>query len=598
MTIANSNANLNFNDGGGINNSGNLAVNDCVLSANNANRGGGIYFDGEYGGTLKVVGSTFSGNSGAMIEGGGIFYNGSSGGTDSLIITNCVFSADVAAEGAGIFISRGTTTINGSSFAGNTVGCAISNGDSLAYTGGKLTVTNSAISGNTGGAICNNGGTVLVTSTTISGNSTDFGAGIDNAFGTLTIIDSTVFGNSAYRGGGIYNNQGVVNVTNSTITGNVSSNGGGGIYQDGNSLQQSSHTTLVNSIVAENHNATFPDIYSDAYSSLAASYCLIGDASGSSGLTNGINRNQVGTAASPPNWELLGPLANNGGPTMPDGTTMLTVAPLPGSPAIDAGSNALAQAAGVTQDQRGLPRPWPVNGTVDIGAYEYQSAAPGVTTVSSTTATGIYGAGTVIPITVTFSEAVNVSGTPQLTLNDGAVVNYTSGSGSATLTFDYTVAAGQNTTDLDYASIGALTVAGASIKDSGDNAVVLTLPATGTDGLAAKNIVINTTPATYILGADFNADANTASWSQESADGRSFLFIKAAQGDNTNSFLPSNMSGAPPVTNSFTFGVFDYADPDEYANPSTKVSDPNNSTLVATDARQQPTCSMTLPRHI
>ena len=70
--------------------------------------------------------------------------------------------------------------------------------------------------------------------------------------------------------------------------------------------------------------------------------------------------------------------------------------------------------------------------------------------------TGVYAAGTTIPITVTFSEAVTVTGTPQLTLNDGAVVNYTSGSGTTTLTFNYTVAAGQNTADLDYASTAAL----------------------------------------------------------------------------------------------------------------------------------------------
>ena len=56
-------------------------------------------------------------------------------------------------------------------------------------------------------------------------------------------------------------------------------------------------------------------------------------------------------------------------------------------------------------------------------------------------------------ITVTFSEAVTVSGTPQLTLETGssdAVVNYTSGSGGTTLTFNYTVASGHTSSDLDY----------------------------------------------------------------------------------------------------------------------------------------------------
>ena len=76
------------------------------------------------------------------------------------------------------------------------------------------------------------------------------------------------------------------------------------------------------------------------------------------------------------------------------------------------------------------------------------------------------------------------------------MVNYASGSGTSTLTFNYTVAAGQNTADLDYASTAALALNGGSIQDAAGNAAVLTLPATGTDGLAAKNIVIDTTPPT------------------------------------------------------------------------------------------------------
>jgi hypothetical protein len=54
----------------------------------------------------------------------------------------------------------------------------------------------------------------------------------------------------------------------------------------------------------------------------------------------------------------LGPLADNGGPT-------LTMALLPGSPAIDAGDNTVAQPT----DQRRFPRL--VGSAIDIGAYEY-----------------------------------------------------------------------------------------------------------------------------------------------------------------------------------------------------------------------------------
>ncbi|NJM13244.1 MAG: hypothetical protein HC889_16460 [Synechococcaceae cyanobacterium SM1_2_3] len=42
----------------------------------------------------------------------------------------------------------------------------------------------------------------------------------------------------------------------------------------------------------------------------------------------------------------------------------------PGNTAIDAGDNALATAAGLTEDQRGVGFPRTVNATVDIGAVE------------------------------------------------------------------------------------------------------------------------------------------------------------------------------------------------------------------------------------
>jgi len=103
-----------------------------------------------------------------------------------------------------------------------------------------------------------------------------------------------------------------------------------------------------------------------------------------------------------------------------------------------------------------------------------------VTDVTSTAADGTYGAGAVLPITVTFSEAVTVAGTPQLTLETGAsdaVASYTSGSGSSTLTFTYTVAAGQNSPDLDYVSATALALNGGTIRDAASNDAVLTLPA-------------------------------------------------------------------------------------------------------------------------
>ena len=83
---------------------------------------------------------------------------------------------------------------------------------------------------------------------------------------------------------------------------------------------------------------------------------LVGETDGSSGW---VGSDLTGTSAQPLD-PLLAPLGNYGGLTQ-------TMALLPGSPAIDAGNNALIP-AGVTTDQRGLARI--VNGVVDIGAFE------------------------------------------------------------------------------------------------------------------------------------------------------------------------------------------------------------------------------------
>ena len=102
---------------------------------------------------------------------------------------------------------------------------------------------------------------------------------------------------------------------------------------------------------------------------------------------------------------------------------------------------------------------------------------PTVTNVTAGTVDGLYGAGMVIPVQVTFSKPVTVTGTPQLTLETGAtdaVVNYTSGSGTSTLTFNYTVTAGNTSADLDYVSTGSLGLNGGTIKDSVGNPAILT----------------------------------------------------------------------------------------------------------------------------
>ena len=142
------------------------------------------------------------------------------------------------------------------------------------------------------------------------------------------------------------------------------------------------------------------------------------------------------------------------------------------------------------------------------------TTAPTVTNVSSTTANGTYGLGSVISVTVTFSTPVIVTGTPLLALNSGGTASYASGSGASTLNFVYTVAAGQNSARLDYTSTTALTLNGGSITDTVKNAASLTLPSPGAAGSlgANKSIVINTTPTvTNVSSTTANGTYGTGS---------------------------------------------------------------------------------------
>ncbi len=107
---------------------------------------------------------------------------------------------------------------------------------------------------------------------------------------------------------------------------------------------------------------------------------------------------------------------------------------------------------------------------------------PTITSVSATNADGTYGIEKVVVVTVTFSEVVNVVGTPQLTLETGstdAVVNYSSGSGSSIIKFNYTVSVGHTSSDLDYTTKDALALNNSTILDKASNAAKLELPNPG-----------------------------------------------------------------------------------------------------------------------
>jgi hypothetical protein len=117
----------------------------------------------------------------------------------------------------------------------------------------------------------------------------------------------------------------------------------------------------------------------------------------------------------------------------------------------------------------------------DLGIV-IDTKAPAISSITATPTTGgTVGFGGVVAIDLLLSEAVVVSGTPTLKLNDGGTAFYLSGGSSnpagGILEFDYVVASGQNTPDLTVNSL--MLTGGASIADSAGNPVNATLPVAG-----------------------------------------------------------------------------------------------------------------------
>jgi len=344
-------------NGGGLYNNGTTTLTNCTVSGNSARYGGGL---DNPNGTTKLTDVTVSGNS-ANFGGGGVANLG------SLTVDDSTFDANEALYGGAIYNQFGHIDLLDSGFtdnsAGNTGG-AVSNssGGSGSISGCNFSGNHAGLTG--GGGISVFGGALTIANTTITGNSSAGnagGGGLLVAVGSATLTNCTVSGDSAGGNGGGVTNESTTTLTNCTVSGNSATNIGGGIYSN-----SAATSTLNNTIVAANldGNGTPEDI--DGAVASSSSHNLIGVDTNLSGISNGSNGNQVGTAAAPIN-PMLGSLQDNGGPTE-------TMALLPGSPAIDAGSNALAvdpvTNQPLTYDQRGAGFLRVLGSAVDIGAFE------------------------------------------------------------------------------------------------------------------------------------------------------------------------------------------------------------------------------------
>jgi hypothetical protein len=364
----------------GNHDAGDLSLREAISLSNEQEGADTITFDSNLsGGTIALTQTE------PTPRGGGEF-------NDDFNITDSVNIVGLGANNLtidGLDGGNGIFEITGENTNVNLEGLTIANGDhtrfffndplpggAINFDGANLTLKDSIIVGsdaNLSGAIKNSGNASIINSTITdsSGTNDSVPGGVIYNTGTLDISNSTISDN---RSRGIANS-GTLEVNNSS----VSDNFGGGVFN-------SNSATVTSSIIANNTSSdvTFTTVTpgsntdddvvgTEAFTSGGNN--LIGrvDAFGSfgfdtgnaAGFVNGENGDLVGTTDNPidPN---LGELQDNGGATQ-------TQELLPGSPAIDTGSNP----DGLATDQRSEGFDRTVGNRTDIGAFEVQDGDGG-----------------------------------------------------------------------------------------------------------------------------------------------------------------------------------------------------------------------------
>ena len=336
------------------------SVNGAAVTIINGNRADGCLLISD-GTTLDgfTITNGYATGSGREEDGGGVYCD--EGG----VVQNCVITGNEAGGGGGVYCNKGGIIVN-CSILGNNVndyaggvrlyyGGIVSNciimgntatnsasgdadgGGIDSYNGGVIShsIINGNSAGDDGGGIwCND--PCIVNLCTISDNSAgDDGGGIFNR--DATINNCALFGNSsAYGGGVICYNGGRVN--NCTITDNTATDEGGGVYSDDGNIH--------NSIAYFNSSPDGANYYKTGTGNVCEYSCLAPNPGGTGNITTDPQFIDTGSD----NYRL--------------GSS---------SPCINQGNNSYVVGA---IDLDGLPRI--IDGTVDMGAYEYIGSQPGI----------------------------------------------------------------------------------------------------------------------------------------------------------------------------------------------------------------------------
>ncbi|MBI5936813.1 MAG: hypothetical protein HY850_03100 [Betaproteobacteria bacterium] len=219
-------------------------------------------------------------------------------------------------------------------------------------------------------------------------------------------------------------------------------------------------------------------------------------------------------------------------------------------------------------------------------------AAPAVSSVA-VPANGTYKAGNNLDFTVTWDQAVTVTGTPRIALTIGTATvyaNYVNNPTATTSLFRYAVQAGD--TDSDGVAVGALTLNGGTIKNALNADAILTLNSVGATTAVLVDTVAPTLPAANIKVTNTAAPHTVLlTFSESLASGS--IGAASAWAVTANSGTPAYTVASVGLANgnqvTLTLAAVDFADNktrivNTDANAHLKVTPPATLTDVAGNA--------------